>query len=374
MPHNWFGTMAKYIYEHKNWTDFIWDDKVINAIFGEVRLMQGKIIGHMNALGFSDKEEATLTTLTLDVVKSSEIEGELINYDQVRSSIARRLGINTAGLVSSNRNIEGVVEMMLDATQRYTLPLTEKRLLGWHAALFPTGYSGPYKIEVGQYRTGQMQVVSGAMGKEKVHYEAVNPKLVKAEMDKFLDWFNNDNKIDLVLKAAIAHFWFIIIHPFDDGNGRIGRAITDMLLARAENSNERFYSMSSQILIERNQYYEILQKVQHSKDDITEWLEWFLHCLKNAILATEYTTQKILDKAEFWKLYENTPINERQRLILNKLLDGFEGKLQTSKWAKITKTSTDTALRDIKDLIKKGILQQTKEGGRNANYELSSFK
>ncbi|MEN9445757.1 MAG: hypothetical protein RL728_269 [Bacteroidota bacterium] len=374
MPHNWFGTMAKYIYEHKNWTDFIWDDKVINAIFGEVRLMQGKIIGHMNALGFSDKEEATLTTLTLDVVKSSEIEGELINYDQVRSSIARRLGINTAGLVSSNRNIEGVVEMMLDATQRYTLPLTEKRLLGWHAALFPTGYSGPYKIEVGQYRTGQMQVVSGAMGKEKVHYEAVNPKLVKAEMDKFLDWFNNDNKIDLVLKAAIAHFWFIIIHPFDDGNGRIGRAITDMLLARAENSNERFYSMSSQILIERNQYYEILQKVQHSKGDITEWLEWFLHCLKNAILATEYTTQKILDKAEFWKLYENTPINERQRLILNKLLDGFEGKLQTSKWAKITKTSTDTALRDIKDLIKKGILQQTKEGGRNANYELSSFK
>jgi len=374
LPHNWFGTMAKYIYEHKNWTDFIWDDKVINAIFGEVRLMQGKIIGHMNALGFSDKEEATLTTLTLDVVKSSEIEGELINYDQVRSSIARRLGINTAGLVSSNRNIEGVVEMMLDATQRYTLPLTEKRLLGWHAALFPTGYSGPYKIEVGQYRTGQMQVVSGAMGKEKVHYEAVNPKLVKAEMDKFLDWFNNDNKIDLVLKAAIAHFWFIIIHPFDDGNGRIGRAITDMLLARAENSNERFYSMSSQILIERNQYYEILQKVQHSKDDITEWLEWFLHCLKNAILATEYTTQKILDKAEFWKLYENTPINERQRLILNKLLDGFEGKLQTSKWAKITKTSTDTALRDIKDLIKKGILQQTKEGGRNANYELSSFK
>jgi Fic family protein len=366
--------MAKYIYEHKNWTDFIWDDKVINAIFGEVRLMQGKIIGHMNALGFSDKEEATLTTLTLDVVKSSEIEGELINYDQVRSSIARRLGINTAGLVSSNRNIEGVVEMMLDATQRYTLPLTEKRLLGWHAALFPTGYSGPYKIEVGQYRTGQMQVVSGAMGKEKVHYEAVNPKLVKAEMDKFLDWFNNDNKIDLVLKAAIAHFWFIIIHPFDDGNGRIGRAITDMLLARAENSNERFYSMSSQILIERNQYYEILQKVQHSKGDITEWLEWFLHCLKNAILATEYTTQKILDKAEFWKLYENTPINERQRLILNKLLDGFEGKLQTSKWAKITKTSTDTALRDIKDLIKKGILQQTKEGGRNANYELSSFK
>lgn len=366
--------MAKYIYQHKNWTDFTWNDKAINAVFGEVRLMQGKIIGQMNALGFSAKEEATLTTLTLDVVKSSEIEGELLNYDQVRSSIARRLGINTAGLVPSSRHIEGIVEMMLDATQRHNLPLTKKRLFGWHAALFPTGYSGPYEIEVGRYRTGEMQVVSGAMGKEKVHYEAVKPELVKAEMDKFLDWFNNDNQLDLVLKAAIAHFWFIIIHPFDDGNGRIGRAITDMLLARAESSGERFYSMSSQILVERKQYYDILQKVQHSTGDITEWLEWFLHCLKNAMLATENTTQRILRKAEFWKLYEQTPINERQRLMLNKLFEGFDGKLQTSKWAKITKTSTDTALRDIKDLVKKGILQQTDEVGRNANYELSDIK
>lgn len=366
--------MAKYIYEHRNWTKFTWQDKSINVVFGEVRLMQGKIIGQMNTLGFSAKEEATLTALTLDVVKSSEIEGELLNYDQVRSSIARRLGINIAGLVPSNRHIEGVVEMMLDATQRHTLPLTEDRLFGWHAALFPTGFSGPYKIEVGRYRTGEMQVVSGAMGKEKVHYEAVKPELVKPEMDKFLDWFNNDNNLDLVLKAAVAHFWFIIIHPFDDGNGRIGRAITDMLLARAEDSGERFYSMSSQILIERKHYYEVLQKVQHSTGDITEWLEWFLHCLKNAMLATENTTQKIMHKAEFWKLHERTPINERQRLVLNKLFDGFEGKLQTSKWAKITKTSTDTALRDIKDLVAKGILQQTNEGGRNANYELTDFK
>ncbi len=216
-----------------------------------------------------------------------------------------------------------------------------------------------------------MQVVSGAMGKEKVHYEAIKPELVKAEMDKLLDWFNNDNSLDLVLKAAIAHFWFIIIHPFDDGNGRIGRAITDMLLARAEDSGERFYSMSSQILIERKQYYAVLQKVQHSTGDITEWLEWFLHCLKNAMLATENTTQKILYKAEFWKLHEHTPINERQRLMLNKLFDGFEGKLQTSKWATMTKTSTDTALRDIKDLVEKCILQQTNDGGRNANYEVA---
>jgi Fic family protein len=328
----------------------------------------------MNALGFSAKEEATLTTLTLDVVKSSEIEGELLNFDQVRSSIARRLGINTAGLVPSSRHIEGVVEMMLDATQRHTMSLTEKRLFGWHAALFPTGYSGPYEIEVGRYRTGEMQVVSGAVGKEKVHYEAVKPEMVKTEMDKFLDWFNNENCLDPVLKAAIAHFWFIIIHPFDDGNGRIARAITDMLLARSEGSGERFYSMSNQILSERKRYYEVLQKVQHSSGDITEWLDWFLYCLKNAMLATENTTKKILRKAEFWKLHEHTPINERQRLVLNKLFDNFEGKLQTSKWAKIVKTSTDTALRDIKDLVEKGILKQTDEGGRNANYELVDFK
>lgn len=365
--------MARYIYESKNWTDFSWQDKAINVVFGEVRLMQGKIIGQMNALGFSAKEEATLTALTLDVVKSSEIEGELLNYDQVRSSIARRLGINTAGLVPSTRHIEGVVEMMLDATQRYSLPLTEKRLFGWHAALFPTGYSGPYQIEVGQYRTGEMQIVSGAMGKEKVHYEALKPARVKAEMDQFLDWFNENNSLDLVLKAAIAHFWFIIIHPFDDGNGRIARAITDLLLARAEASGERFYSMSSQILVERKQYYEVLQKVQHSTGDITEWLSWFLHCLKSAMLATESTTQAILRKADFWKVHAHTAINERQRLVINKLFDGFTGKLQTSKWAKMTKTSTDTALRDIKDLVEKGILQQTEGGGRSINYELVNF-
>lgn len=362
--------MAKYIYEHQNWTDFSWDEKAINSLFGEVRLMQGKIIGQMNALGFSTKEEATLTALTLDIVKSSEIEGELLNYEQVRSSIARRLGLNTVGLVPSNRHVEGIVEMMLDATQRFTEPLTEDRLFGWHAALFPTGYSGPYKIKVGKYRTGEMQIVSGAIGKEKVHYQAVKPEFVKAEMDTFLEWFNSEDLLDKVLKAAIAHFWFIIIHPFDDGNGRIARALTDQLLARAENSGERFYSMSSQILIERKRYYEILQKVQHSTNDITEWMLWFLECLKNAMLSTENTTNRILQKAEFWKLHESTQINERQRLMLNKLLDGFDGKLKSSKWAKITKTSCDTALRDIKDLVEKGILKQTAEGGRSVNYEL----
>ena len=353
-----------------NWTIFSWNDRAINALFGEVRLMQGKIIGQMNSLGFSAKEETTLRALTLDVVKSSEIEGELLNYEQVRSSIARRLGINTAGLIPSSRHIEGVVEMMLDATQRYNQSLTEERLFGWHAALFPTGYSGPYKIEVGKYRTGEMQVVSGGMGKEKVHYDALKPEFVKKEMDRFIDWFNYETSLDLALKAAIAHFWFIIIHPFDDGNGRIGRAITDMLLARAEGSGERFYSMSSQILKERKRYYQVLQKVQHSSGDITEWLDWFLHCLKNAMLATELTTQRILRKDEFWKIQEHTTINERQRQMLNKLLDGFDGKLQTSKWAKITKTSTDTALRDIKDLVDKGILRQCNEKGRSINYEI----
>jgi len=381
--------MAKYIYEYPNWTNFSWQETVINSIFGEVRNLQGKINGQMSTLGFATKEEATLTTLTLDVIKSSEIEGEKLDYDQVRSSIARRLGINIAGLVQANRNVEGVVEMMLDATQNYQKPLTSKRLFGWHSALFPTGHSGMHKIEVGNYRTGEMQIVSGAMGKEKVHYEAVPANNVVVEMDKFLKWFNDNSPIsyekikskdvrdstaiDPVLKSAIAHFWFIIIHPFDDGNGRIARAISDLMLARADKSKERYYSLSSQILVERKQYYAILQKVQHSNGDITEWLSWFLNCLKNSLIETEATLQKILRKNEFWKIKENTEFNERQRLVLNKLFDGFEGKLKSSKWSKIAKCSPDTALRDIKDLMNKGILKQEQQGGRSTNYELTDF-
>ncbi|TAH00078.1 MAG: Fic family protein [Sphingobacteriales bacterium] len=365
--------MAKYIYEYKNWPNFIWKDEAINAIFGEVRHLQGKISGQMNALGFLAKEEATLTTLTLDVVKSSEIEGENLNYQQVRSSIARRLGIENAGLVTADRSIEGIVDLLLDATQNFKNPLTEERLFGWHTALFPTGYSGMYKIEVGNYRTGKMQIVSGAMGKEKIHYVAVDTHLVKSEMNKFIGWLANETNIDPVLKAAIAHFWFIIIHPFDDGNGRIARAITDMILSYADNCTERFYSMSGQIMVERKQYYAILQKNQHSNGDITEWLDWFLRCLKGALIATENTLQKVLRKAEFWKINQNKLFNYRQQLLINKLLDGFEGKLKTSKWAKISKCSPDTALRDIKDLIEKGILQQEKEGGRSTNYELKHF-
>lgn len=362
--------MAKYIYEYKNWTNFTWKEAKINVLFGEVRNLQGKVIGQMNTLGFATKEEATLTTLTLDVIKSSEIEGEKLDYNQVRSSIARRLGINMAGLVPANRNVEGIVEMMLDATQNFQTPLTNKRLFGWHSALFPTGHSGIHQIEFGRYRTGEMQIVSGALGKEKVHYEAVSADKVKEEMDKFLKWFNNKTPIDPVLKAAIAHFWFIIIHPFDDGNGRIARAISDLMLARADGTTERYYSMSSQILIDRKQYYEILQKVQHSNGDITACMEWFLLCLKNSLLSTETTLQKILSKTEFWKTHESTTFNERQRLVLNKLFDGFDGKLKSSKWAKLAKCSPDTALRDIKDLIDKGILKQEQQGGRSTNYEL----
>lgn len=360
--------MAKYIYQNENWTNFTWNEKSVHAVFGEVRHLQGKIIGQMNSLGFSIKEEATLTTLTLDVVKSSEIEGELLDYAKVRSSIARRLGIDAAGMVPTDRNVEGVVEMMLDATQNYLQPLTEDRLFGWHSALFPAGRSGMHKIETGCYRTGEMQVVSGAMGKEKVHYEAPSPQFVKVEMDKFLTWFNDDVDLDPVLKAAIAHLWFIIIHPFDDGNGRIARAISDLLLTRADKCPERFYSMSGRIMVERKRYYEVLQKVQHSNSDITEWMDWFLHCLKNALLETEKTLKKVLAKAEFWKNHTNTPLNERQRLVLNRLMDGFEGKLKSSKWAKLAKCSPDTALRDIKDLIEKGILQQEQEGGRSTSY------
>jgi Fic family protein len=365
--------VAKYIYEYNTWPNFTWRETEINAIFGEVRNLQGRIFGQMNTLGFATKEEATLSNLTLDVVKSSEIEGEKLDYGQVRSSIARKLGINAAGLVPANRHVEGIVEMMLDATHNHQTPLTHKRLFGWHSALFPTGHSGMHKIEAGIYRTGEMQIVSGAMGKEKVHFEAVPARRVEGEMETFLKWFNSNFPFDPVLKAAIAHLWFIIIHPFDDGNGRIARAISDLMLARADKTKERYYSMSSQILVERKHYYAVLQQVQHSNGDITDWLDWFLHCLKNSLTSTETTLQKIARKAEFWKIHENTGFNERQRVLLNKLFDGFDGKLKSSKWAKIARCSPDTALRDIKDLMDKGILRQEHQGGRSTNYELADF-
>lgn len=369
--------MPKYIYQYSAWPHFTWQESSIHPLFGEVKQLQGSILGQMKMLGFSNQSEAALLNLTTDVMKSSEIEGEKLNYDQVRSSLARKLGISIGGMVKSNRNVDGVVEMMVDATQNHQKPLTYKRLCGWHAALFPTGYSGMHKIEVGRYRTGEMQVVSGALGKEKLHYEAIPAAKVAAEMKVFIDWFNqkkshdiNQTYLDPVMKAAIAHFWFIIIHPFDDGNGRIARALADLWLSRADGTSDRFYSMSGQMMLERKKYYEVLQEVQHSKGDITLWLKWFLECLKKSLYTTEKTLENILSKKNFWDHHRNTLLNERQRLMINKLFDGLEGKLQSSKWAKMTKCSTDTALRDIKDLLEKGILKQEREGGRSTNYEL----
>lgn len=326
----------------------------------------------MDSLGFGLKSEAMLGTLTLDVLKSNEIEGEILNADQVRSSIARRLGMDIAGLVPADRNIEGVVEMMLDATQHYQQALTEDRLYGWHSSMFPTGRSGMYKISVGQWRSGVMQVVSGGMGREKVHFEAPPPENLMQEMKAFIDWFNAKLDIDPVLKAAIAHFWFVTIHPFDDGNGRIARAIADLQLARADETPQRFYSMSAQIQKERNSYYAILEKVQKSTLDITEWLEWFLNCLDCSITASEELTGSVMNKANFWEKYVDAGLNARQSLMLNKLLDGFEGKLTTSKWAKITKCSQDTALRDIQDLIDKDIMFKEDSGGRSTSYTLNN--
>ena len=361
----------KYIYQYRNWTDFIWDEKEVHLLLGKVRYLQGMIFGRINALGFSLRNETLLNTLTLDVLGSSEIEGEILDHEQVRSSIARRLGLEYAGMVHSDRYVEGVVEMMLDATRNFNKPLDEERLFSWHAALFPTGRSGLHKIDVGSYRTGEMQVVSGAMGKEKIHYQAPPPREVRYEMDRFLDWFNTDNRIDLIIKSAIAHFRFIIIHPFDDGNGRIARAISDLLLARSEQSSHRFYSLSDQILRERKAYYETLQKTQYKDRDITEWILWFMNCLYRALENTESTIKRVVHKADFWDRHKDTELNSRQRLMINKLLDGFSGKLKTSKWARITRCSQDTALRDIKDLIGKGILRQDSSGGRSTSYVLN---
>jgi len=363
--------MKIYIHEQDNWPYFNWDNNKVLLKLGETRNLQGKLLGKMETLGFDLQNEAVLNTLTLDVIKSSEIEGEILEKEQVRSSIARRLGLDIAGSVYSERNVEGIVEMMLDATQRYSTPLTSDRLFDWHAALFPTGRSNMYKITVADWRKeGPMQVVSGPMGKEKVHYEAPKSERVSHEMDIFLDWFENENGLDLVLKAAIAHLWFVTIHPFDDGNGRITRAITDMLLARSDKSIQRFYSMSAQIRVERKEYYNILEKTQKGNLNITEWILWFLSCLTNAINATEEILSKVLYKAEFWKLHSTTILNERQQKMINKMLDGFNGKLTSSKWGKINKCSQDTALRDIQDLIKKNILQKESSGGRSTNYEL----
>jgi Fic family protein len=364
--------MKAFIHQKDNWPEFSWNSNDFLSLLSEARNLQGRLIGKMGTLGFELRNEALLDTLILDVIKSSEIEGKFLNPDQVRSSIARRLGMEITETVKFDRDVEGVVEMMMDATQKCFDPLTADRLFAWHAALFPTGRSGMYKITVADWRkdsTGPMQVVSGVMGKEKVHFQAPESDLVEKEMILFIDWFNN-SKIDLVIKAAIAHLWFVTIHPFEDGNGRIARALTDMLLAQSDSSNQRFYSMSAQILIERKGYYEMLEKTQKGDLDITNWIIWFLKCLINALKSTDSVLSRVLFKADFWQKHIDTLINDRQKKLLNKLLDGFDGKLTSSKWAKIAKCSKDSAVRDINDLIEKDILQKEAAGGRSTSYEL----
>ena len=366
--------MSQYIYQEPGWPKFHWKDETLTTLLSLIRHKQGRLLGYMEALGFNLRSEALLESLTINIVKTSEIEGEILNPEQVRSSIARRLGMDIGGLVPSDRNIDGVVEMMLDATQNFQEDLTQDRLFGWHSALFPSGRSGMYKIKVGAWRDdskGPMQVISGAIGREKVHFEAPAAPAVEKEMRLFLAWFNSNVDIDPVLKASIAHFWFITIHPFEDGNGRIARAIADMQLARADGSSQRFYSMSAQIQRERNDYYNILERSQKGNLTITHWLDWFLKCLNRALDSTDALLSKVLDKARFWDRFSETHFNERQISILNKLLDGFEGKLTSSKWATLAKCSQDTALRDIQDLQDKQVIIKEPAGGRSTSYILN---
>jgi Fic family protein len=368
-----------YIHRKPDWPTFRWSDQQLASALAAVRHRQGRLIGRMESLGFSLRAEAVLATLTEDVLKSSEIEGELLDKEQVRSSIARRLGMDVVGLVPADRNVEGVVEMMLDATQNFAAPLTKARLFDWHAALFPTGRSGMTQIIVGEWRddaNGPMQVVSGPIGRERVHFEAPAAKMLEPEMQTFLTWFEGKaafsrTNIDPVLAAGIAHLWFVTIHPFDDGNGRIARAIADLALARSEQSGQRFYSMSAQIRVERNAYYDALEATQKGDVDVTAWLAWFIDCLDRAIDGAETVLASVMHKARFWDGVREQPFNERQRNMLNRLLNGFEGKLSASKWAKISKCSPDTALRDIDDLVKRGIMVKEAAGGRSTHYVLS---
>jgi Fic family protein len=362
-----------YLWQRPKWPQLIWDGQILSALLARTSREQGRLLGRMEALGFDLRAEAHLRTLTEDVIKSSEIEGEKLERDQVRSSIARRLGMNVGGLVPAERDVEGVVEMMLDATSNYAKELTDERLFGWHAALFPTDRSGMHKIVVGAWRhdrKGPMQVRSGPVGKEKVHYQAPPAAHVRNEMARFLRWFADPGKTDPLLVAGLAHLWFVTIHPFDDGNGRIARAIADMALARSEKTGQRFYSMSAQIRRERNGYYSVLEKTQKGEPDVTVWQEWFLNCLLRAVEGAQETLGTVLSKARFWERFAKQPLNERQINVLNRLLNDSEGKLTTSKWAKLTKCSQDTAHRDILDLLERSALRKDPAGGRSTSYSL----
>ncbi|HTJ19692.1 MAG TPA: Fic family protein [Steroidobacteraceae bacterium] len=363
-----------YLWERSQWPAMTWDERRLSPLLARASREQGRLLGKMEGLGFRLRSEAHLRTLTEDVVKSSEIEGEKLDTEQVRSSIARKLGLDVGGLVPSDRNVDGVVELMVDAAGKYTTALTQERLFGWHAALFPTGRGSLTTITVGDWRddsTGPMQVVSGPVGRQKVHYQAPPANRVSKEMKAFLKWFAKPGETDGLLVAGLAHLWFVTIHPFDDGNGRIARAIADMALARAEGTGQRFYSMSAQIRRERNDYYQMLEQTQKGSLDVTAWQEWFLSCLLRAIEGTQETLGFVLNKARFWERFAKEPLNERQIKVVNRLLDGFEGKLTTSKWAKLTKCSQDTAYRDILDLVERGALRKDPGGGRSTSYSLA---
>lgn len=367
--------LTSYIHDRPGWPKLVWEDAALVGLLADVRHRQGRLLGRMEALGFDLQVEASLSVLTSEVVKSSAIEGEVLDPKEVRSSIARRLGLDAAGLPKAGRDVEGVVEMMLDATRNYEAPLTTERLLDWHAALFPTGRSGMTRITVGAWRpggSGPMQVVSGPFGRERVHFEAPEPERLPSEMARFLEWFNAPATLDPVLHAGLAHFWFVTIHPFEDGNGRIARAIADLALARADGSKERFYSMSAQIEAERKEYYAQLETAQRGGLDITRWMAWFLACLGRAIEGAERTLAAVLHKAELWRHINRDPVNERQRLVINRLLDDFQGALTSSKYAKLAKCSADTALRDIRELADRGILIQNPGGGRSTSYRLAT--
>ena len=366
--------VTKYIHDLKKWPKFRWNQELLAEQLTAVRHSQGRLIGRMEGLGFKLRTEASLLSLTEEVLKSSEIEGERMDRAQVRSSLAQKLGLNVGGLAVRDRNVEGVVEMMLDATQKFEKPLSAERLFGWHSLLFPTGRSGMSKIRIGKWRNdrgGPMQVVSGPMGRKRVHFQAPAAERLNGEMRAFFSWFNGKKTMDEVLKAGVAHLWFVTIHPFDDGNGRIARAIADLALARSEKSPQRFYSMSAQILSERKMYYEILEATQKGDLDITAWLEWFLGCLGRSFESAETILGSVIKKAEFWERHGGLPFNDRQKKILNLLLDGFEGKLTSSKWATLGKCSQDTASRDIQDLLNRKIMVRNPGGGRSTSFSLA---
>jgi len=362
-----------YIHELPAWPQLTWSTAALAKPLTTVRHQQGRHLGRMEALGFDLRSEANLTALTEEVVRTSAIEGERLNSDEVRSSIARRLGLDAAGLPTPSRAVEGVVEMMLDATRRYDQPLSAERLFAWHAALFPTARSGMHRITVGAWRdaaAGPMQVVSGPMGRERVHFQAPAAERLDTEMHRFLDWFNGTNDLDPVLKAAVAHFWFVTIHPFEDGNGRIARAIADMALARSDGTPDRFYSMSARIEAERKEYYFQLESAQRGSTDITAWIAWFLGCLERAIEGADGMLAGVLRKARLWQSLQVKPVNERQRLVLNRMLGDWQGFLTSAKYATLAKCSADTAQRDIKDLVERRTLVQNEAGGRSTSYRL----